>query len=209
MVFMVRRCIGPLTIALAALVVLTPLGASGADDKKSKDREMARRVQALQQEKAEIAAKLKEADSKTADLSKTVEDTKRGAERSAREAAATKKALAEATARADKLVEELKALQARFDETSLALGRREKEKRMLEDVAAEQVAVMGRQSRLIDTCRAGNGELYRIGAELLGQLHSERNRYSMPLLGFSLVDEYNADQEIRDKLDRNRMVDPQ
>ena len=93
--------------------------------------------------------------------------------------------------------------------SSTVRGRRENEKRQLENIAAEQVAVLGRQSRLIDTCRSNNIQLHRFGMELLDKLHVETAHNSEPLLGFAQVDSYNLDQEFREKLDRLRLVEPE
>jgi chromosome segregation ATPase len=196
-----------LSVAVAFGVVTSAYGAD--DNKASKDKEMARRVQMLQQEKTALGAKLKEADSKTEELNKAVEQSKRGADRSARELAAARRSHAELAARLEKLEEEHKALQARFDETSTVLARRENEKRMLEGVAAEQVAVMGRQSRLIDTYRGNNTQLHRYGIELLDKLRVETKGLSDSLFGLAQVDRYNFDQDYRDKLNRLRLVEPE
>jgi peptidoglycan hydrolase CwlO-like protein len=194
---------------IALLLIMAPfflaVPADAADDKKGgRDKEMARRVQQLQQEKSEMNAKLKAVSDKAEELSKTAEQTKRGAEQSKRELAGARKSNAELTVRLQKLEEEHRALQASFDETSAARTQLDGEKRNLERVAAEQLAVMGRQSRMIDTCRASNVELQQMGSDLLARLRAATKRSADPMFGLAEVDGFNFDQEYRDKLNRLR-----
>jgi chromosome segregation ATPase len=197
---MFRRLRATAFLLVVASLVLT-LPADAADDKKGgRDKEMARRVQQLQQEKSEMNAKLKAVSDKAEELSKTVEASKKDK----RELAVSRKSNTELKARIEMLEEEHRVLQASFDETSAARTQLDGEKRNLERVAAEQLAVMGRQSRMIDTCRASNVELEQMGSDLLARLRVATKRSTDPVFGLAEVDGFNFDQEYRDKLNRLR-----
>lgn len=186
-------------LLIAALVFAT--SSNAADDKKGgRDKDMARRVQQLQQEKSEMGAKLKAVSDKADELGKTVEQSKKDK----RELAVSRKSNAELKARIEMLEEQHRALQAKFDETSAARTQLDGEKQNLERVAAEQLAVVGRQSRMIDSCRASNVELHQMGSDLLAKLRVAAKRNADPIFGLAEVDGFNFDQEYRDKLNRLR-----
>jgi chromosome segregation ATPase len=199
------------TTAMFVLVLTAAFGlATGtANAQENGGREAARRLQLLQQEKGQLGAKLKAATDKAEAMSKTAEENKRDAERTSRELKSSKRAHAELAARLEKLEEEQRVLQAKFDETSTALDQRNKEKQALEEVKAEQLTVLGRQSRLITTCRDSNAKLFGLGSDLLDRLRTETKRNSDPLFGLGEVDGYNFEQDSRENLNKFRLAEPE
>jgi septal ring factor EnvC (AmiA/AmiB activator) len=184
-------------LALAALALLFahagPASAE-ADKKGAKEREVARRMQQLQQEKSrleqeksDLAAKLQEAGTQEA-------ETRRGLAGARREIAALKAKLeaAEASGR---------ELKSKLEDTANRLSLRERERNMLESVANEQVQVIGRQSRLVETCNTRNVRLRQYGNELLGRFRADGAEGGEPLLGLGRVTAFDTYQEYRDKFD--------
>ncbi|HTY03061.1 MAG TPA: hypothetical protein VMC81_04950 [Rhodocyclaceae bacterium] len=196
--------LAPALVAAALTLVLA--ADAGAQDKKiGQEKELARRVQLLQQEKSDLGGKLQEARTKAEELSKAVEENKRGAEKTARELSSARRSRAELTARVEKLEGEQRDLQARLDDTARQLATRENEKRMLEGVANEQVEVIGRQSRLIESYRSANTQLQQVAGEVLDKLRKATDGKADPVLGLAKVDGYNLDQSYRERLDKLRV----
>jgi chromosome segregation ATPase len=201
--------------ALAALSLAAADWSAAADagDKKSgRERELARRVQQLQQEKGELSGKLKELGEQGDAMNQAAERAKRDAARLSRDLAAAKKEGAESAAELAAKVEafelEKKELKRRLDETAARLAQRDGEKSRLEQVAAAQLETMGRQGKLIESCRGDNANLYQYGDELLQKLKREGGHSRFSLLGRNEVNAFNAYQEYRDKLDKLRLEPP-
>ncbi len=204
-------------LAVVAAMALALAGGGGAaaadgDKKPGRERELARRVQQLQQEKGELSGKLKELGDKSEELNQAIDRARRDAAKALRELAASKKEsaerAAELAAKAEAFATERKDLKRRLEETTTRLAQRENEKRKLEEVAAVQVEAMGRQGLLIESCRSDNAKLYQYGDELLQKLKSEGRRSRYSLTGLGEVDSFNVYQDYRDKLDKLRIEPP-
>jgi chromosome segregation ATPase len=204
------------TCAMGALVfaglVAGGLASAADTDKKAaaRDREQARRAQKMQQENAELKAKVKELGDKGEEASQALERAKREAAGVARELARTRKEgeegaaarQAEYAAKAEAQENEKRELKGRLDETAARLAQCDREKRQLEDVVAAQVDTMGRQAGLIQSCRRDNAQLHGYATDLLQKFRAEGERSLIPVLGLREVETFNVYQEYRDKLDK-------
>jgi chromosome segregation ATPase len=203
-------------LALLAAVLLSAadgsVAADAGDKKSGRERELARRVQLLQQEKGELAAKLKDLGDKGEELNQAAERAKRDAARASRDLAAAKQegaaVAAELAVKAEAFETEKKDLRRRLEETAARLALRENEQRRLAETAALQLESMGRQGKLIESCRSENAKLYDYGAELLQQFRREAAGSGYALIGLGGVEAFNAYQDYRDKLDRLRIEAP-
>lgn len=195
----------PIGLLIPIVIALAATGAAADDKKAGKDREMARRLQVLQQEKTELGAKLKEMSDKSEELAKAAEQGKREADGKARELAAERRSRTELAAKLEKAEEDLRALKARHEETLATLARRENEKRALERVGAEHAVIIGRQARLVDAYRDRSNQLHGQAMELLEKLRVAEKRQADPFIGLAEVEAFNAYQDYRDKLDRLRV----
>jgi chromosome segregation ATPase len=194
---------------LALLLVAALLAASGADaaDKKSgKERELAQRVQQLQQDKARLDQEKGELNSKVTELT---EQSKQATQREARvkgELAAARKEGAELDVKLKAAEANAAELGKRLEEALARIATREKEKAMLEAIGNEQVAVIGRQSRSLEACQAKNGKLYDESMALLQRFRkTEVTEGGDPIFGFSRVKAFDTWQEFRDRFDAQRI----
>jgi chromosome segregation ATPase len=188
------------------MAFLAILGSAVAADsaKGGKEKEMARRLQMLQQEKAELGVKLKEANTKAEELTKAVEEGKQELDQSQRELAAVQRKLTETKGQLTRLQSEHASLKVAYEDKSTQLAQREKEKRFLEGVTKEQLSALGLQSRKLEICRASNDSLYSTATELLDKHRSDGMRNTDHVLGFSEVSTFNTYQDYRDRFDGAR-----
>lgn len=205
---------GACTMAALLIAGMAAGGAACAADTDKKaaarDREQARRAQKLQQENAELKAKVKELGDKGDEASQALDRAKREAAGVTRELARTRKEAedsaaarqAEFAAKAEALENEKRELKGKLDETAARLAQRDREKRQLEEVAATQVGTMGRQAGLIQSCRSDNAQLHGYAIELLQKFRAEGERSLIPVFGLREVETFNVYQEYRDKLDK-------
>jgi septal ring factor EnvC (AmiA/AmiB activator) len=195
---------------LAGLLVLAGT-AGAADDKRAagREREMARRLQQLQQQNGDLNAKLNDAQAKLKELGDKSEDqakslarAKRDIAKTAADLSAAKQESADLGAKLDAERTQKGGVQHELDDTRAALAQRDKEKRWLEDVAAAQVQTLGRQAGMIESCRAESGRLYQFGADLLQKFKDVAASRADLFTGLGKVDSFNVYQDYRDQLER-------
>lgn len=191
---------------LFGAVLLSANAYAEPEKRSSRERELAYKLQQLQQEKlkadrekAEASGKLKEAADKAAELEREQEQIKRSA-------ASASRGLSAARKENEDLSVKLKAAEARIAEMStqlenaaVALKQREAQQRKLESVSATQVETIGRQAKMIDVCVDKNQKLQNYSAELMRKFKDGGSK-------LGTIETFDVAQDYRDKVEAEKIA---
>lgn len=193
-----------LCVLFCSCLVLTSVSAVAADKRSAREREMASRLQQMQVEKTRL-------DQENSGLKAKVSELELEVERMRQTEAAVKRDLAGIRREKTDLGEQLKKSEAgsadlsqRLSDAQATIGKREREKAIVESVVDEQVGVIGRQAKLIETCEAKNARLYSAGMAALAQFR-ESGGQGWALLGFDRVKAFDSYQAFRDQFESERV----
>lgn len=198
-------------LALACLAAIAIQGtalAADADKKGGKEREMARRMQQLQQEKSKLEQEKNELGSKATELEEKVKAANQAEGRARGEIGALRRKGTELEERLKATAAKSDGLARQLEETTVALRHREREKSQLETIAGTQIEIMARQARSLDACSARNAKLYQYGSELVGRFRTRAASAGDPLTGLGRVEAFDEYQAYRDKLDAEKTEAP-
>lgn len=199
-----------LVVAAAGLVLLVQGGtvAAAPEKKGGRERELAYRLQQMQQEKGKLEQEKAELTAKVGELSEQAKQFAAVEARAKRDLAAARKESGDLSGRLKAAEASGSDLSGKLDATSAKLAEREREKATLEGVVKEQLQTIARQSQSLEVCNAKNARLQEYGGELLKQLKKEALEGGDPLLGLGRIGAFDAYQEYQDKLDAQRTDAP-
>jgi chromosome segregation ATPase len=196
--------------AAAGLALLFQAGGavSAGEKKGGRERELAFRLQQMQQEKAKLEQEKGELSAKVGELGDQAKQHAGAEEKAKRELAAARRETGDLSGRLKAAEAGGRDLSSRLDATSAKLVEREREKTALEGVVKEQLQTIARQSQSLEGCNAKNAQLQAYGGELLRQLKREALEGGDALLGLGRIGAFDAYQDYQDKLDAQRTDTP-
>ena len=210
-------------VVLFLAVAMLPLGATAADKKANRDREMLRRVQVqLQQAQGQVSSLEAEKAQLSKDLEsaqKTVKSTQRKVTRLSRDLQSERtrregveKELAQSRLDLASTRQHLEETTGRLTETSKTLARTNQTLAATEADKTRLEGIKARNEREIASCEDKNLKLYQTGRELMLRFQrktcGEVMAQGEPFTGLKRVEVENLLEEYRDKLDAQKLIKP-
>jgi chromosome segregation ATPase len=220
-----RQCAAAVLSIWLACAFSMP-GAAFAAEKQSaqqaaREREQLRRLQQANQqlttEKAQVVQEKTRLESERNALAEQVKSTAtklKGAEARSRTVQNDLKRIDEESKalkeRLAGLEKQLAETQVKLRSTEDALVGREADNKRLDGQIAEQRRIMGRQGELVTSCEQNNAKIHELNLELLEKYRTKGIGAVLlgaePFTGIKKVEQHNTAQELRDKLDAEKVA---
>lgn len=194
------------TACLAGAVLLSAAVHAEPEKKSGRERELAFKLQQLQQEKIKAEREKTEANGKLKEFADKTAELERGQEQAKRSAESASRSLGSARKENEALSVKLKAAEARIAEmstqletASATLKQRDTQQRKLESVSATQVETMGRQAKMIDACVDKNQKLQGYSVELMKKFKDGGSKLNS-------IETFDVAQDYREKVEAEKIV---
>jgi hypothetical protein len=197
----------------ASLLMLSLLSgtafAANKDDGKEQARRFQQKIRALEQEKAQLLQDKLELDGKFKESSAQIDHAKRNAETATRKGSALDRELKTAEEAKAALTDKLAKSEQMLTETQATLDATVATLRQTQELKSQLDANLAQRNQEFTACSSKNDSLYKLGVAMGKQCEEKSILGGLltkePLTQLKRVEEENALEEYRDKLDQSLM----
>jgi hypothetical protein len=201
-----KSCVAPLLVL--SLLSGTAFAAN-KDDGKEQARRFQQKIRALEQEKAQLLQDKMQLDGKVKETASQIDHAKRNADAATRKGSALDRELKAAEEEKAALTDKLAKSEQKLAETQATLETTAATLRQTQELKAQLDASLAQRNQEFAACSSKNDSLYKLGIAMGKQCEEKTILGGIltrePLTQLKRVEEENALEEYRDKLDQSLM----